>query len=124
MVKSSVLIADGSSSMRRMLTDVLKSLGLEVVAVANNAHEAVEICLESKYDIILIDLAIADTDGYAVIRSILDSNPSAAVVLMVPEHLSHPDVLVEVVRAGVRGYIKRSVSPEEFNERIGKALRR
>jgi len=59
-----VLIGDGSSFMRIMLTTALESLGLKVVATAKDSQEAVDKYLEFKPHIALLDLAIADVSDF------------------------------------------------------------
>ncbi len=119
-----VLIGDGSSFMRILLTTTLESLGLKVVATAKDSQEAADKYLELKPNIVLLDLAIADVNDFAVIRAIQKDNPSAAIILMIPEKLDIADVIVDAVRAGAKGYMKKPISPEELKARIGSALRR
>lgn len=119
-----VLIGDDSSFMRIMLTSALGSLGLNVVATAKNSQEAIDKYLELKPQIVLLDLAIADVNDFATIRAIERDNPSAAIILMIPEQMDVADVIVDAVRAGAGGYMRKPISPEELKMRIGSALRR
>ncbi len=119
-----VLIGDGSLFMRIMLTTTLESLGLKVVATAKDSQEVVDKYLELKPHIVLLDLAIADVNDFATIRAIGHDNPSAAIILLIPEQLDIPDVIVDAVRAGAKGYMRKPISPEELKARIGSALSR
>ncbi len=119
-----ILIGDGSSFMRILLTATLESLGFKVVATAKDSQEAADKYAEFKPNIVLLDLAIADVNDFAVIRAIQKDNPSAAIILMIPEKLDIADVIVDAVRAGAKGYMKKPISPEELKARIGSALRR
>ena len=119
-----VLIGDGSLFMRIMLTSALESLGLKVVATAKDSQEAMDKYLELKPHIVLLDLVIADVSDFATIRAIGHDNPSAAIILMIPEHLNIPDVIVDAVRAGAKGYMSKPIKPEELKARIGSTLRR
>jgi len=119
-----VLIGDGSSFIRILLTTTLESMGFKVVGTAKDSQEAADKYLEFKPNIMLLDLAIADVNDFAVIRAIQNDNPSAAIILMIPEKLDIADVIVDAVRAGAKGYMKKPISPEELKARIGSALRR
>jgi len=119
-----VLIGDGSSFMRIMLTSALDSLGLKVVATAKDGQEVAEKYSEFKPNIVLLDLAIADVNDFAAMRAIGHDNPSAAIILMIPEKMDMADVIVDAVRAGAKGYMRKPISPSELKARIGSALRR
>ncbi len=119
-----ILIGDGSLFMRIMLTTALESLGLKVVGTAKDSQEAVDKYLEFKPHIVLLDLAIADVNDFAALRAIGHDNPSAAIILMIPQQMDIPDVIVDAVRAGAKGYMRKPISPEELKARIGSALRR
>lgn len=124
MERRKVLIADGSSFIRITLGSVLETLGFEVVATAKEGQECVDRCLEIKPQIVLLDLAIADVGNFAAVRAIVQDNPLSAIILMVPEQLDIPEVIVDAVRAGVSGYIKKPLSPEDIKRRIEGTLRR
>jgi two-component system chemotaxis response regulator CheY len=118
-----VVIADGSAFMRIMLSNALESLGFEVVATAKNAQEAVDKYSELKPDIMFLDMEMADKDNFAAVRAIAD-DPSAAIILMIPERLDIPDLIVDAVKAGAKGFIRKPISPTELKARIEGALRR
>ena len=124
MERRKVLIGDGSSFIRIMLGGVLETLGFEVVATAKDGQECVDRSMEFKPQIVLLDLAIADVDDFAAVRAIAQDNPSSAIILMIPEQQDIPEVIVDAVRAGVSGYIKKPLSPEDIKRRIEGTLRR
>lgn len=117
------LIADRSLFMRIMLKNVLETFGFEVVATGKDAREVVDKFAETKPDIALIDVELEGMDCVDLIRTITEHYPSAAVILLVPEGSDDPDVIVEAVRAGVKGYIRKPLSAEELKTRIGSTLR-
>ncbi len=108
--------------MRIMLSNVLERLEFEIAATAKDGQEALDKYFELKPDIMLIDLVVADPDDFAVVRAILNQDSSAVVILMIPEHLDEPGVIVDAVRAGVKGYIREPISPNELEALLGKTL--
>ena len=118
MEKTKVLLADSSVFIRILLASGLGTLGYEVVAVAKNGREALEMYARLKPDIALIDLNLDGAGGIEVIRALLKDNPLAAVALMMPENQDDPDVIVEAVRAGARAYIKKPTSGAELKKRL------
>lgn len=124
MKKQKVLIADGSTFMRIMLTTALETLDFEVVGTAKNGMEAVDKYMELKPDIVLVDVALQVMDGIEVTRTIANQNPSAAVIMLIAESADNPDIIVESVRAGASGYMRKPVSAEEIEKSVESALKR
>ena len=124
MEKIKILIADSSTFTRIILSNALEALGFEVIAIAKNGREALDMYSEYSPDIALIDLELEGVDGISVIRTLSEHYPSAAVALMLPEDKDDPDVIVEAVRAGAKAYIKKPTSGEEVKKRLGNLLRR
>lgn len=124
MEKCKVLLADSSTFTRILLNNALEQLGFEVIATAKDGKEALDMYAERKPDITLVDVALEGIDGIDVVRTLTAKDPSAAVALLIPEKMDDPDVIVEAVRAGAKAYIKKPLSSEEINRRLGKLLRR
>ncbi len=123
MAKTRIMIVDNSLFMRIMISNVLQRLEFETAATAKDGREALDKYFELKPDIILMDLVVAELDDFAVVRAILNQDSSAMIILMIPECLDEPDVIVDAVRAGVNGYIKEPVSPDKLEALLGKTLR-
>jgi len=105
-----VLIADGSTFMRVMLTTALEKLGFKVVGTAKNGKEAVDKYNELKPDIVFVDAALEEIDGIEVTRIIVNQNPSAFVTVLINESLDLPDISVKAVKAGAKGYLRKPLA--------------
>jgi len=79
---------------------------------------------ESVVNITLLNLAVAGNDGIAALRDLIKNDPSAVVALLIPEDMDNPDVIIEVVKAGAKAYIKKPTSVEEINGRLTRLLKR
>jgi DNA-binding response OmpR family regulator len=78
---------------------------------------------ESTMNITLMNLAIEGNDG-AALRDLIKNDPSAVVVVLIPEHMTDPDNIVQSVREGDKAYIKKPASGEDMRRRLTKILRR
>jgi len=124
MEKIRLLLADSSTFTRILLANALGTLGFEVVAVAKNGIEALEKFAQYSPDIALIDLKLDGMGGIDVVRALTKDNPSAVAVLMMPENMDDPDIIVEAVRAGAKSYMKKPTSGEELKGRLTKLIGR
>jgi DNA-binding NarL/FixJ family response regulator len=124
MAKIKILLADSSTFTRILLANALGTLGFDVVAVAKNGREALGKFAQCSPDIALIDLKLDGTGGIDVVRALTKDSPSAVVVLLMPENMDDPDIIVEAVRAGAKAYMKKPTSGEELKGRLTKLIGR
>jgi DNA-binding NarL/FixJ family response regulator len=116
-----VLVVDDHSVVREGLRRVLEegSAGdLRVVAEAANGAEAVERAVREKPDVVLLDLTMPGPggSGLAVLRTLRDRAPDTR-VLILSVHDDREYVL-ESVRAGAHGYLRKDSSPAEIRQAI------
>lgn len=116
-----VLVVDDHSVVREGLRRVLEEGSggdLRVVAEAANGVEAVERAVREQPDVVLLDLTMPGPggSGLAVVRSLRDHAPGAR-VLILSVHDDREYVL-ESVRAGAHGYLRKDSSPGEIRQAI------
>jgi DNA-binding NarL/FixJ family response regulator len=116
-----VLVVDDHSVVREGLRRVLEEGSggdLRVVAEAANGAEAVECAIREKPDVVLLDLTMPGPggSGLAVVRTLRDRAPDAR-VLILSVHDDREYVL-ESVRAGAHGYLRKDSSPAEIRQAI------
>lgn len=124
MKKAKVLIAESATFMRIMLATALEKSDFEVVGEAKNGEEAIDKYKELKPDVMLVDVALDGKDGIDVTRTVVNENPSVVVIMLISESVNSPRVIVEAVRAGAMGYIKKPLTAEEIEMSIKDALKR
>ncbi len=107
--------------MRIMLETTLKKLGFEVVGTAKDGVKAVDSYRELKPDIVLVDVSLPETDGIEVTRTISNENPSAVVIMLIGESADNSHMIVDAVKAGASGYMRKPLSAEEIESSIQNA---
>ena len=106
-----VLLADDHPVYRLGLRALLGSLdGFEVVGEAATGAEAVARAGEVQPDVVVMDLHMPELDGIAATRSIIRSNPSAAVLVLT--HSDEDQSVLDVVLAGARGYVLKEAGTD------------
>ncbi|WP_423919502.1 response regulator transcription factor [Frigoribacterium sp. 2-23] len=111
-----VLLADDETLLRSAIASLLGlSDEIEVVAQAADGVEAVALAEQHDPDVVLLDLEMPGLDGIDAARAILTRRPDQAVVLLTRH--GRPGVLRRALAAGVRGFLLKSVDPDEL-ERV------
>lgn len=110
-----VLVADDHAPTRAGVRASLDAEGFEVVGEASNARVSIELALELKPDVCLLDIHMPG-NGVAAAEEISKSLPNCAVVMLT--YSRDDDDLFDSLRAGARGYLLKDMDPD----RIGPAL--
>ncbi|HEV7258883.1 MAG TPA: response regulator transcription factor [Bosea sp. (in: a-proteobacteria)] len=102
-----VLIADDHDIVRRGVRSIIESRpGWEVVAEAQDGREALDLALETKPDIAIVDYSIPAMNGAQLTRQICSESPETQVLIF---STHDGDVLIrEVLTAGARGFLVKS----------------
>jgi two-component system chemotaxis response regulator CheY len=124
MTREKIVVAEGSTFCRVMLTSALEKLDFKVIGMAKDGEDAVAKYRALKPDIMLVDIALGGLDGIEVTRRIVKEEPSAVVIMLIDESADMPELIVEAVRAGAKGYLRKPLTESEIGKRIFGALRR
>lgn len=82
-----VVVADDSLVAREMLTQILESdEGIEVVGVAGNGTEAVDLTASLRPDLVTMDIHMPKLDGLGAIEQIMAYNPTPILVVSSSVH--------------------------------------
>jgi two-component system chemotaxis response regulator CheB len=78
-----VVVADDSRLMRRMLADALGRQGFDVVGIAADGDEALELCRAHRPHALTLDLHMPGLDGLGVLRALRDGKVEPVPVVVV-----------------------------------------
>jgi two-component system chemotaxis response regulator CheB len=80
--KIRVLIVEDSPTMQQMLVRILaKDPGIEVVGVAGDGREAIDLLPLQKPDLVTVDVNMPKMDGFEVTRRIMETQPVPVVIV-------------------------------------------
>jgi DNA-binding NarL/FixJ family response regulator len=108
-----ILVADDHPVVR----DGLRALFAEypditLIGEAATGREAIKAAVIDRPDVIIMDLAMPDTDGFSATAEISRVAPEVAVLILT---MSDDDVTVtKAMRAGARGYLLKGATKEEI----------
>jgi DNA-binding NarL/FixJ family response regulator len=113
-----ILIADDHDVVRAGLRKILlERSGWEICGEAKNGREAVALAATLNPDVVVMDISMPEIDGVEAARQIRRTNPKAE-ILVLSLHISD-QVAMEMMRAGVRGYVLKSDAGRELVDAVG-----
>jgi len=108
-----LLIADDHAVVRAGLSQLVSTLAeVELVGVAADGAEAVQLCAERVPDVVLMDIEMPTLDGIEATRQIKERQPEIAVVVLTS--FSDRERILGALDAGAAGYLLKDAEPEEL----------
>jgi DNA-binding NarL/FixJ family response regulator len=112
-----VVLVDDHALVREGLRSVLGTVAdIAIVAEADNLEAAVKAVAEHEPDVIVLDLQLAGTESIGVMRALAERGLTTNVLVLSVR--DEADRVREVLRAGARGYLLKSVCADELAEGI------
>jgi DNA-binding NarL/FixJ family response regulator len=104
-----VLVVDDDESFRNGLAELLTLHGLDVVATARDARDAIDVSRMLRPDVVLMDVHMPGANGIEATPAVLQAWPEAKVVMLTVSG-DGTDVL-EALLAGATGYLVKGTEP-------------
>ena len=118
---TSILIADGSAVVRKLLKLLIESRpGWSVCGEAVNGEEAVLKARELKPDAVILDLAMAELNGLLAAREICQALPTVPVFLHTVNNI--PAVITEAKKFGIRRVVGKGEDGDRLLDAIQEEL--
>lgn len=108
-----ILLADDHAVVRRGLRALLEARQeFEVCAEASNGREAVELALQLKPDVAVLDISLPIVSGIEATRQIRKDAPGTEVMIFTL--VDRESEIRDVLHAGARGYVLKSEADEQI----------
>ena len=104
-----ILIIDDNEQITKMLTTFLE-LKEHKCTIANDGKEGLNIIKENRHDVILLDLAMPEFDGYSVIKDLEENNSlkDHKIIVFTASTITQ-DELDQLVTRGVTSYLLKPI---------------
>jgi DNA-binding NtrC family response regulator len=120
MKKLHVLVVDDEADICALIKDILSDEGYSVAAAAN-ANEARAARASRKFDLILLDIWMPDTDGITLLREWSDAGEMNCPVVIMSGH-GTVDTAVEATRLGAFDFVEKPLSLAKLLRTVEAAL--
>ncbi|MEJ2758019.1 MAG: response regulator transcription factor [Anaerolineales bacterium] len=112
-----ILICDDQMIVCEGLEKILSSdPDLEVIGIANNGLEAVELTAQTSPDLVLMDLKMPKMNGTIATRKIKEKHPEVAVLVLTT--YDDDEWIFDAIRSGASGYLLKDLPPDELIKAI------
>ena len=116
-----IAVADDEVDMRDYFEKILPRLGHEVVAVAEDGQQLVELCSEQLPDMVITDIRMPKLDGIEAANEIARSRP-IPVILVSAHH--DPQLIARAEQDYVLAYLVKPIKQADLETAIAIATRR
>jgi DNA-binding NarL/FixJ family response regulator len=112
-----VLIVDDHVILRQGIHVLLnEEEDFEVVGEAENEKAALSLAMESKPDIVLVNMSMGTCSGLDTAKQLLRSSPNTHVVLFAGSN--DEKLLFDAIRIGVHGYLQKTLSIDDLRRAL------
>jgi CheY-like chemotaxis protein len=102
-----ILVVEDDDGFRELICEILESNGYRVLS-ADDGRQAVALAIGKEPDLILLDLAMPQIDGWDVLRSLRMHNVLEKSKVCIMTGLESPEKMNYALQQGAVGYIVKS----------------
>lgn len=119
---SDILIVDDELGVRELLLEVLEDEG-HAIALAANAAQARQVCQTKRFDLVLLDIWMPDTDGITLLKEWSAQGLLTMPVIMMSGHATI-ETAVEATRIGAFDFLEKPIALARLLKTVDAALAR
>ena len=107
-----IMIVDDSNIIRSRIARIVGDarLGAQIVGLARNGLQAVQICAQHHPNVVTLDLTMPEMDGIACVKELIAINPH--IRILVVSALSDKATALQAIKNGANGFLYK---PPRFN---------
>ncbi|HUT92033.1 MAG TPA: response regulator [Thermoguttaceae bacterium] len=113
-----VLIADDSSTMRKIILRSLQACGIPSAVEASDGEEAVALFKPGAFDLVLTDWNMPGKTGLEVTQQIRAQDPKVPIIMITTE--AEKSRVIEAIQAGVTDYLVKPFTPDTLQKKLEK----
>ena len=120
-MKQRILVVDDEPQIREMLSMYFSSHGYDTVT-AGDSTQAMRAVGESKVDVVVLDIGLAEEDGLKLLEQLKSQRPDLHVIMLTGMGFVE-DLLQEAQQKGADGYVSKVLPLDELLTAIQRILK-
>ena len=117
-----ILLIEDDDLIRELYADQLKMAGLQVFGYASG-KTGLEAFKEQKYDLVLLDIMLPDTNGLEILRQMKQNSDLKSIPVVLLTNLGQDSIIKEGFKLGADGYlVKLAYNPEQIVKEVQSIL--
>lgn len=117
-MSSRVLVADDSSTMRKIILRSLAAVGVPSAIEAADGEEAINAFRPGDFDLVLTDWNMPRKNGLEVIQEIRAQDKDVTIIMVTTE--AEKSRVLEAIQAGVSDYLVKPFTADTLREKLEK----
>ncbi len=113
-----VLVADDSSTMRKIILRSLSAVGVPTAVEAADGEEAINLFEPGKFDLVLTDWNMPRKNGLEVIQAVRKVDKDVTIIMVTTE--AEKSRVLEAIQAGVSDYLVKPFTADMLREKLEK----
>ena len=118
--KMRILVVDDFSTMRKIIKNILRQLGLENIVEADDGTTAWEMLNKDNIDFVISDWNMPKMTGIELLRKVRASEEYQDIPFLMVTAEAQQENIIEAVQAKVSNYIVKPFTPETLQQKISK----
>ena len=115
---SRVLVADDSSTMRKIIIRSLQAVGIPEATEAADGAEAIAMFQPGQFDLVLTDWNMPGKTGLEVAKEIRAIDPKVPIIMVTTE--AEKGRVMQAIQAGVSDYLVKPFTADTLREKLVK----
>ena len=118
--KLRILVVDDFSTMRRIIKNILRQLGMNNVVEADDGTTAWDVLNKDKIEFIISDWNMPQMTGIELLRKVRASEQFANIPFLMVTAEAQQENIIEAVQAKVSNYIVKPFTADTMKQKIDK----
>ncbi len=113
-----VLVADDSSTMRKIMIRSLQAVGVQEAVEAADGNEALALFQPGAFSLVLTDWNMPGKSGLEVVQGIRAQDPNVPIIMVTTE--AEKSRVLQAIQAGVSDYLVKPFTADTLREKLEK----
>lgn len=113
-----ILFVEDSPTMRRIIANSLKKIGITNIAEAETGVDALEKIQKTEFDLILTDWNMPEMNGQKLVEHVRKMDKYKNVPILMITTRGMEDDVMTAIKSGVNGYLVKPFTPELLKKKM------